>query len=312
MEKSGFVFPGQGSQKLGMLGMLSSAYPLVQETFAEASAVLGQDLWEIAQHDAGNSLDQTDITQPILLTAAVAVWRIWQQQHGPQPAILAGHSLGEYSALVCAGSLDFAAAVRLVNQRGQFMMQAVVPGTGKMAAIVGLENFQIDEICNEAEAHQVVSAANFNSPGQTVIAGDAEAVDRAIALCKEAGAKRALPLKVSVPSHCELMRPAATRLAEMLAAVEITPPHIAVVQNVNAEIVTNPDAIRANLVKQLYAPVQWVDCVRVMHKAGISHVVECGPGRVLCGLIKRIESSLVCCGSDDPASLESALQELQG
>ncbi|MEX2469165.1 MAG: ACP S-malonyltransferase [Pseudohongiellaceae bacterium] len=312
MEKSGFVFPGQGSQKLGMLGALASAYPLVQETFAEASAVLGQDLWEIAQHDAGNSLDQTDITQPILLTASVAIWRVWQQQYGPKPAILAGHSLGEYSALVCAGALDFAAAVRVVNQRGQFMMQTVPPGTGKMAAIVGLENYQINEICDEAEEHQVVSAANFNSPGQTVIAGDAEAVDRAIALCREAGAKRALPLKVSVPSHCELMRPAAVQLAEVLAAVEITPPDIAVVQNVNAEIVTDPDALRANLVKQLYAPVQWVDCVRVMHKAGIGHIVECGPGRVLCGLIKRIESSLICCGSDDPASLESALQELQG
>ncbi len=312
MSKFGFVFPGQGSQKLGMLSELAGEYPIVEQTFADASAVLGQDLWEIAQHDSGNILDQTQITQPVLLTASYAIWQLWQQLGGPAPALLAGHSLGEYSALVCAGALQFQDAVRIVHARGQFMQSAVPSGTGKMAAIVGLENQQINEICDEAEEQQTVSAANFNSPGQTVIAGNAEAVDRAIALCKEAGAKRALPLNVSVPSHCELMRPAAKQLSDMLDSVAFNAPQIGVVQNVNAEIATDPQQIKANLIKQLYAPVLWVDCVQVMHKAGLDKIVECGPGRVLCGLIKRIESALQCCGSDDLGALESARAEVTG
>ncbi len=312
MSKFGFVFPGQGSQKLGMLAELAGAHPIIEQTFAEASAVLSQDLWEIAQHDSGNILDQTHITQPVLLTASYAIWRLWHQLGAPSPALLAGHSLGEYSALVCAGALEFADAVKLVHARGQFMQSAVPAGTGKMAAIVGLENYQINEICDEAEEHQTVSAANFNSPGQTVIAGDAEAVDRAIVLCKEAGAKRALPLNVSVPSHCELMRPAAQQLAEVLNSVSVSAPQIGVVQNVNAEIASDPEQIKENLIKQLYAPVLWVDCVRVMHKTGLGKIVECGPGRVLCGLIKRIESELQCCGSDDLGSLESARAEVTG
>ena len=312
MSKFGFVFPGQGSQKLGMLSELAGEYPIIEQTFAEASAVLGQDLWEIAQHDSGNTLDQTHITQPVLLTASYAIWQLWQQLGGPAPALLAGHSLGEYSALVCAGAIGFQDAVQIVHARGKFMQSAVPAGTGKMAAIVGLENHQINEICDEAEEQQTVSAANFNSPGQTVIAGNAEAVDRAIALCKEAGAKRALPLNVSVPSHCELMRPAAKQLSDMLDSVTFNAPQIGVVQNVNAEIATDPQQIKANLIKQLYAPVLWVDCVQVMHKAGLDKIVECGPGRVLCGLIKRIESALQCCGSDDLGALESARAEVTG
>lgn len=312
MHKFGFVFPGQGSQKLGMLGSLANEYPLVTETFAEASEVLGQDLWEIAQHDSQNNLDQTQITQPVLLTASVAIWRLWNQRTDAKPSIFAGHSLGEYSALVCANVLSLQDAVKVVHQRGQFMQAAVPSGVGKMAAIVGLENYQIHEICDEAEKGEVVSAANINSPGQTVIAGNADAVDRAIALCKEAGAKRALPLNVSVPSHCALMKPAAGELEAVLDSIAFKSPDIAVVQNVNGELGVAPDEIKSNLIKQLYAPVLWVDCVNVISKAGVSKLVECGPGKVLSGLIKRIDSKLACFGSDDPASLDSAIAEMTG
>lgn len=310
MEKFGFVFPGQGSQKLGMLSDLASSHAVIGQTFAKASEVLGSDLWQICQHDNDNTLDRTDITQPVLLTASVAIWRLWEQLGGPKPAILAGHSLGEYSALVCAGVLEFTDAVSMVNKRGQYMQAAVPAGEGKMAAIVGLENYQIHEICDEAEQGQIVSAANFNSPGQTVIAGDTSAVERAIALCKEAGAKRALPLNVSVPSHCDLMRPAAKQLADELESINFQAPQIAVVQNCTAEICDDPEQIKTNLIKQLHEPVRWVDCVNVMHKAGVNKIVECGPGKVLCGLIRRIQSDISCLGCDDPASLENARAEM--
>lgn len=310
MHKFGFVFPGQGSQKLGMLSDLAGSSKIIESTFAEASEAVGHDLWEICQHDSSNNLDQTQITQPVLLSASVAIMRLWQQRGGAAPSILAGHSLGEYSALVCAGAISFADAAKIVHQRGKFMQAAVPENSGKMAAIVGLENYQIHEICDEAEEQGSVSAANFNSPGQTVIAGEATAVDRAIELCKEAGAKRALPLKVSVPSHCALMRPAASELESVLSEIEIRKPAIPVVQNVNADITEDPEAIKQNLISQLYAPVLWVDCVQVIAKAGVSHLVELGPGKVLCGLIKRIDAELVCLGSDDPAALESALAEM--
>ncbi|MDA1370672.1 MAG: ACP S-malonyltransferase [Proteobacteria bacterium] len=310
MQKFGFVFPGQGSQKLGMLSGLDKQSNIIQETFTEASEVIGEDLWEISQHDGNNNLDQTHITQPVLLAASTAIWRLWNQKQAPKPSILAGHSLGEYSALVSAGALNFTDAIKLVFLRGQFMQAAVSPGAGKMAAIVGLENYQIIEICDEAEAIGVVSAANFNSPGQTVIAGSAAAVERAMQLCKEAGAKRALPLNVSVPSHCDLMKPAADELKKELAKIEIRQPSIAVVQNVNAEICEDPEKIRNNLIKQLCAPVLWVDCVQLISKAGIQKLVECGPGRVLCGLIKRIEPDMVCCGSDDDSTLDGAIAEM--
>ena len=310
MQKFGFVFPGQGSQKLGMLSGLDKQSNIIRQTFTEASEVIGEDLWEISQHDGNNNLDQTHITQPVLLAASTAIWRLWNQKQAPKPSILAGHSLGEYSALVSAGALSFTDAIKLVFLRGQFMQAAVPPGAGKMAAIVGLENYQIIEICDEAEAIGVVSAANFNSPGQTVIAGSAAAVERAMQLCKEAGAKRALPLNVSVPSHCDLMKPAADELKKELAKIEIRQPSIAVVQNVNAEICEDPEKIRNNLIKQLCAPVLWVDCVQLISKAGIQKLVECGPGRVLCGLIKRIEPDMVCCGSDDDSTLDGAIAEM--
>jgi len=310
MQKFGFVFPGQGSQKLGMLAGLATQFPQVEQTFADASDQLGLDLWQVAQFDSNNSLDQTHITQPVLLAASVAIWRIWNSQKGPQPSILAGHSLGEYSALVCAGVLSFDEAVTLVHKRGLFMQAAVPVGIGKMAAIVGLENHQINTLCEQASEDEIVSAANFNSPGQTVIAGNAAAVERAMALCKEAGAKRALPLNVSVPSHCALMKPAADQLAEVLRQTEFNPAQIPVVQNVNAELTGTPDAIRENLILQLYEPVQWVDSIRLVHKAGVTKLVECGPGKVLSGLVKRIESEITCFGSDDIDSINSALAEM--
>lgn len=310
MQKYGFVFPGQGSQKLGMLSDLAATNAIIQQTFDEASEVLGLDLWEIAQYDSANSLDQTHITQPVLLAASVAIWRLWQSRTVSRPSIMAGHSLGEYSALVCAGVISFTDGVKIVHQRGQFMQSAVPTGVGKMAAIVGLEDDKIHEICLMASADQVVSAANFNSPGQTVIAGDKDAVDRALALCKEAGAKRTLPLNVSVPSHCALMKPAGVQLEAVLADVVFNPPQISVVQNVGAAIETDPDIIKQNLVKQLYMPVLWVDCVAKMYSDSARKAVECGPGRVLCGLIKRIEPELTCFGSDDQASFDSTIAEM--
>lgn len=310
MQKFGFVFPGQGSQKLGMLAELSGRSAVIKNTFDEASAIIGQDLWEICQHDSSNLLDQTQITQPVLLTSSVAIWRLWNELSPLRPSILAGHSLGEYSALVCADSIAFSDAVKIVHQRGLFMQSAVPAGEGKMAAIVGLENDQIIEICDEAEAKGVVSAANFNSTGQTVIAGAAAAVDAAIALCKEAGAKRALPLNVSVPSHCALMKPAADQLAGVLDEIEIKSPTIDVIQNVNAEISHEPENIKTNLTRQLHEPVQWVNCVQLIHKSAVNKVVECGPGKVLSGLIRRIESDIQCFGSDDSASLDSATAEM--
>jgi [acyl-carrier-protein] S-malonyltransferase len=310
MQKFGFVFPGQGSQKLGMLSELAASAGIVEQTFTEASTVLDIDLWETTQTDSGNRLDQTEITQPALLTASVAIWRLWQAQTAAKPSILAGHSLGEYSALVCAEVLQFEDAVKLVHQRGQFMQSAISAGSGKMAAIVGLDNYKINELCEQAAEGQVVSAANFNSPGQTVIAGDVAAVERAMALCKEAGAKRALPLNVSVPSHCELMRPAAELLAVELEKIAFSPAKIPVVQNVNAEINESPEPIKQNLIKQLYTPVLWVDCVKLIHKAGINKVIECGPGKVLSGLLKRIEPELSSFGSDDSQSLNSAIAEV--
>lgn len=310
MKKFGFIFPGQGSQKLGMLRELATEFAVIEQTFAEASAKLDLDLWQTVQFDSENILDLTHITQPALLAASVAIWRVWQQQNGPRPALLAGHSLGEYSALVCADVLEFGTAVDIVQQRGKFMQAAVPPGVGTMAAIVGLENHQIDAACAEAAQDEIVSAANFNSPGQTVIAGHAKAVVRAMDLCKQAGAKRVLPLNVSVPSHCNLMKPAAEQLAQILNSIEFAPASIPVVQNVNAEISGTADEIRSNLIRQLYQPVQWVDSIRLAHKAGVSRLVECGPGKVLCGLVKRIEPEIACFGADEIASLQTALVEM--
>ena len=310
MRKFGFVFPGQGSQKIGMLNGLAEQYSIIGQTFDEASQLIGKDLWEIAQHDSDNKLDQTQITQPVLLTASVAIWRLWQDQGAANTSILAGHSLGEYSALVCAGVLEFGDAVKLVRHRGEYMQQTVQPGQGAMAAIVGLDDYKIKEICSEVAGKQVVSAANFNSPGQTVIAGDTDAVNRAMQACKNAGAKRALPLKVSVPSHCALMREAAEKLAILLDSVKFNPATIPVVQNVNAQIAVNADEIKQNLVQQLYMPVLWLDSINLIHKAGVNLLVECGPGRVLCSLVKRIQPDIVCFGSEDSQSFTQAKDEV--
>lgn len=282
-----FVFPGQGSQSLGMLAELGAQHAIVRDTFAEASAALGYDLWALVQEGPEERLNQTDKTQPAILTASIALWRLWQAEGGVQPAYVAGHSLGEYSALVAAGSLAFADAVKLVERRGQLMQEAVPAGTGGMAAILGLEDADVLAACAEAAQGEVVSAVNFNAPGQVVIAGAAKAVERAIEGCKARGAKRAVALPVSVPSHCELMRPAAERFAEAVEAVQWQLPQIALVQNVTAQVPADLVALKRDLLAQLYSPVRWVESVQLLAGKGVTDLVECGPGKVLAGLNKR-------------------------
>ena len=301
------VFPGQGSQSIGMLSGLAASYPLVNETFTQASDVLGYDLWKLSQDGPKDELNRTDRTQPAMLAAGVAVWRVWQQENGALPGVMAGHSLGEYSALVCAGAMEFSDAVSLVEGRGRCMQSAVPAGVGAMAAILGLDDETVADVCNRAAESEVVSPVNFNSPGQVVIAGNADAVQRAIGLAKEAGAKRALPLAVSVPSHCSLMQPAAEQFAERLAQTSIGTPSIPVIQNVDAARHDQPDAIRENLEKQLYRPVQWVLSVQNMGGQGVTRIVEAGPGKVLAGLCKRIDKSIASAAVFDPASLAAAL-----
>ncbi|MBC3767848.1 ACP S-malonyltransferase [Neptunicella marina] len=288
-----FVFPGQGSQTVGMLADLAEQFPQVEQTFAEASDALGYDLWDVVKHGPAEKLNSTDVTQPALLTSSVAIWRILQTQN-KTPDFLAGHSLGEYSALVCAGVIDFQQAVKLVELRGQAMQQAVPAGTGAMYAIIGLDDDKVIECCKEAEQGQVVSAVNFNSPGQVVIAGNADAVERAGALCKDAGAKRALPLPVSVPSHCALMKPAADKLAAELNAIEFNVPVIPVINNVDVEDCRDPEQIKQALVRQLYSPVRWTETVQKLAALGATEHFEVGPGKVLSGLAKRIDSSVSC------------------
>lgn len=307
MHKFGFVFPGQGSQKAGMLAEMAQAHSVIANTFVEASEALGHNLWQIVQDNPDGQLDKTEFTQPALLAASVAIWRLWQQHQGPLPEMLAGHSLGEYSALVCAGVMELADGIRLVHHRGLCMQQAVPLGTGAMAAIIGMDDSKIDEICRSVAGSGVVAAANFNSPGQTVIAGDKEAVERAMAALKAAGAKRALPLNVSVPSHCALMKPAAEQLAQALSEVDFRAPSIPVVQNINGRAARDSGEIRENLLKQLYMPVQWVDTVYCMRDFGVAKVVECGPGKVLGGLIKRIHPEMEAFGTDMPESFAEAL-----
>jgi [acyl-carrier-protein] S-malonyltransferase len=301
------VFPGQGSQSIGMLSELAVSYPLVSETFTQASDVLGYDLWKLSQDGPKDELNRTDRTQPAMLAAGVAVWRVWQQENGALPGVMAGHSLGEYSALVCAGAMEFSDAVSLVEERGRCMQSAVPAGVGAMAAILGLDDETVADVCNRAAENEVVSPVNFNSPGQVVIAGNAGAVQRAIGLAKEAGAKRALPLAVSVPSHCSLMQPAAEQFAERLAQTSINTPSIPVIQNVDAARHDQPDAIRENLEKQLFRPVQWVLSVRNMGGQGVTRIIEAGPGKVLAGLCKRIDKSIANAAVFDPASLAAAL-----
>lgn len=309
MTQFAMVFPGQGSQTVGMLAELAAQYPVVQDTFTQASEVLGYDLWQLTAQGPAEELNKTWQTQPALLTASVAIWRVWQQQGGQQPALMAGHSLGEYSALVCAGALDFQEAVRLVELRGKLMQEAVPQGTGAMYAIIGLDNDTIAAACEASALGQVVSPVNFNSPGQVVIAGNKEAVERAGAACKAAGAKRALPLPVSVPSHCALMKPAAEKLAEALKTITVTTPAIPVVNNVDARSETDPDAIRAALVRQLYSPVRWTECVSYVAAQGVDTLLEVGPGKVLTGLTKRIVDTLSAAAVNDLASLSAALEQ---
>ena len=309
MTQFAFVFPGQGSQSVGMLADVAAQYPIVEETFAEASAALGYDLWALVQQGPAEELNKTWQTQPALLTASVALWRVWQQAGGKAPAMMAGHSLGEYSALVCAGVIAFADAVRLVELRGKLMQDAVPEGTGAMSAIIGLDDESIAKACEEAAQGQVVSPVNYNSPGQVVIAGHKEAVERAGAACKAAGAKRALPLPVSVPSHCALMKPAAEKLAVELQNIAFNVPAIPVVNNVDVACATDPDEIRNALVRQLYSPVQWTKSVELMASRDITHLYEVGPGKVLTGLTKRIVDSLTASAINEPASLAAALEQ---
>jgi [acyl-carrier-protein] S-malonyltransferase len=302
-----FVCPGQGSQKIGMLADLAANYPIVTQTFAEASQVLGYDLWDLVQNGAQEDINLTERTQPLLLTASVAVWRVWKEKNGAQPALVSGHSLGEWSALVCAGVVAFADAVKLVQQRGKFMQEAVPAGQGAMYAIIGLDDDLIIEACKKAEQGEVVSAVNFNSPGQVVIAGTAAAAERAAALCKEAGAKRALPLPVSAPFHTSLMKPAADRLAEQINATEFKVPKIPVVHNVTAQTEIDPAKIKALMIEQIYSAVRWVECVNTMSSAGITTTIECGPGKVLSGLNKRINSELTTLSIEKPEEIDSVL-----
>ncbi|KJY68345.1 malonyl CoA-ACP transacylase [Vibrio coralliilyticus] len=306
MSNFAIVFPGQGSQAVGMLAELGEQYEVVKNTFSEASEALGYDLWALVQNGPAEDLNQTFRTQPALLASSVAIWRVWQELGLEQPTNLAGHSLGEYSALVCAGVIDFKEAIKLVELRGQLMQEAVPAGTGAMFAIIGLDDESIAKACEEAAQGEVVSPVNYNSPGQVVIAGSKDAVERAGALCKEAGAKRALPLPVSVPSHCALMKPAADKLAVALEEIEFNAPQLPVINNVDVVAETDPAKIKNALVRQLYSPVRWTESVQLMSEQGVEKLLELGPGKVLTGLTKRIVKTLSGAAVNDAASLEAA------
>lgn len=301
------VFPGQGSQSVGMLAELAGAYPVVQSTFAEASDVLGYDLWALVQSGPEADLNQTDRTQPAMLAAGVAVWRVWCNQGGALPAFMAGHSLGEYTALVCAGGIAFNDGIRLVAERGRRMQEAVPAGVGAMAAILGLDDAQVRQACADAAQGEVVQAVNFNSPGQVVIAGHKAAVERACENAKALGAKRAVPLAVSVPSHSSLMQPAAEAFAATLAATAIKVPQIPVIHNADVAVHTNADAIRDALIRQIYNPVRWVETVQYFAGQGVTRIVEAGPGKVLAGLNKRIDKNVASVAAFDSGSLAEGL-----
>lgn len=306
MTQTAFVFPGQGSQSVGMLADAHAAFTVVQDTFSEASEALGYDLWQVVNQDVDNRLNQTEVTQPAILTASVALYRSLAPR---SVAYMAGHSLGEYSALVCAGALNFTDAVRLVALRGQAMQAAVPEGTGAMAAIIGLDDAAIALACEQSAGAEVVAPVNYNSPGQVVIAGHKAAVERAGEACKVAGAKRVLPLPVSVPSHCALMQPAAERLKTALAEIDLHMPRVPVLHNVNVAVAQSTDDIRAALVAQLYSPVRWTETIQKLAAAGVTSLYEIGPGKVLTGLTKRIEPNLVGASISDAASVAAFNQE---
>ena len=311
MKKFAMVFPGQGSQAVGMLAELATEYAVVEETFQQASSVLGYDLWQLVQQGPAEELNKTWQTQPALLAASVAIYRVWQQKYPElKPEVMAGHSLGEYSALVCAGVIDFQDAIKLVELRGKLMQQAVPEGTGAMYAIIGLDNESIIKACKEAEQGEVVSAVNFNSPGQVVIAGAKAAVERAAITCKEAGAKRALPLAVSVPSHCALMKPAAEELAVALENITFKAPQVPVINNVDVTAENETSEIRTALVRQLYSPVRWTETVEKMAQNGIELLLEIGPNKVLTGLTSRIVKELSAKSVNDLSSLNMVEESL--
>ncbi len=305
-----FVFPGQGSQSIGMLSELASQFPQVQETFSEASDALGYDLWNLISNGPDEDLNQTHRTQPAMLAAGVAVWRCWQEKSDIKPTYFAGHSLGEYSALVAAGALEFKDAIKLVAKRGELMQEAVPVGDGAMAAILGLADSVVNELCEEASSVGIVEAVNFNSPGQVVIAGEADAVTRATEIAKEKGAKRALVLSVSVPSHCALMKPAAEKLAAELDKIEVKQPAIPVLHNASVTSTNDPAEIKSLLSQQLHSPVRWVETVEWFASQDAEHIIECGPGKVLAGLTKRINKSLDGLPVFDTASLDKAVNAL--
>jgi len=302
-----FVFPGQGSQSIGMLNALAESYKQIKETYEEASSVLGYDLWQVVTDGPQEKLNSTDVTQPAMLAAGVACWRVWLQQGGARPVVMAGHSLGEYSALVCAGAMAYDDAIRLVAARGRYMQEAVPAGTGAMAAILGLDAADVIGVCQQAAQDEIVEAVNFNSPGQVVVAGNKAAVERAAELAKQQGAKRAVILPVSVPSHCQLMKPAADKLAAELRDIAITTPEIKVINNVDVASPSDADAIRDALARQLYQPVRWVEVVQAMIQDGIENIIECGPGKVLVGLNKRIDKTISHSSISDAESLTACL-----
>lgn len=307
MTNLAFVFPGQGSQKIGMLAELAEQNPIIEKTFSEASEVLGYDMWDLIQQGAQEDINLTQRTQPILLTCSVAIWRLWNEKLGATPSQMAGHSLGEWSALVCANVIDFADGLRIVEARGKYMQQAVPVGQGAMAAIIGLDDQAILNACAEAGDLGVVDAVNFNAPGQVVIAGSNDAVERAMDICKAVGAKRALPLPVSAPFHTSLMKPAADNLAEMVNAVSFRAPEVPIMHNVHARNEQDPEAIKALMLEQIYSPVKWVDCVKQLKEGGVSTLVECGPGKVLSGLVKRIDRDLISVATETVADFDAAL-----
>lgn len=311
-QKLAFVFPGQGSQSVGMSTVLAEHYPIVKELYAEASAVLGYDLWRLVHSGPESELNITSKTQPALLTASVAAWKVWEERGGPLPILMAGHSLGEYSALVCSGMLAFDAAIALVADRGAYMQAAVPAGVGSMAAILGLTDEQVIEVCNQAAQGQVVSAANFNSAGQIVIAGHKAAVNRAVEIAAGAGAKRSVVLSVSVPSHCALMQEAAGKFTSRMESISLSAGRIPVIHNVDVSIRPEGSAIKQALAGQLYQPVRWVETIELMSKKGITRIVECGPGKVLCGLIKRINRQIETYPVFDRESLDKALFIMNG
>lgn len=309
-----FVFPGQGSQSVGMLGALAERFPVVGETFQTASSVLGYDLWSVVTAGPLEKLNATACTQPAMLAAGFATWQVWLQQGGAPPTLVSGHSLGEFTALVCGGSLAFAEAIALVAARGELMQAAVPAGAGAMAAVLGLDDAEVEAACAEAAQGQVVEAVNYNSPGQVVIAGDTAAVTRAIEAAKARGAKRAVILPVSVPSHSSLMRGAAEQLRTRLAAVSFKPPQLTYVSAVDARTHADVDDLRANLVRQLASPVRWSSTVQALTTLGATTLIECGPGKVLTALNRRIERrpEITCLALEDLASLQAGLQHSGG